>query len=151
MRNLTECSSNMYDYFIVDPVTGEFHGNGTTWVLLTVSKGGEYSQWVADQMNSVYISLKYKGFKFCIIDPRLDELLVESFGRTRFPQLVTIDKDNGRAYFMDMKGKTPNNVTLIDYLKDRKYLEEEYNIPAPKRIEKDNRLYVEYGKNWLRR
>lgn len=91
----------MYDYFIVDPVTGEFHGKGTNWVLLTVSKKGEISQWVADQMNEVFKSLKYKGFKFCIIDPRLDELLVESFGRTRFPQLVTIDGEDQKAYFME--------------------------------------------------
>ena len=101
MRNLTEMTGDKYDYFLVDPDNGTFYGQNFTWVLITVSKKGEVSQWVADQFNDVYKQLKYKKFKFAIIDPRLEELLVESFGRTRFPQIVTIDGDDGRAYFMD--------------------------------------------------
>jgi len=85
MRNLTEMTSEKYDYFVVDPVNGTFLGENYTWVLITVGKKGEISQWVADQFNDVYKALKYKKFKFGIIDPRLDELLVESFGRTRLP------------------------------------------------------------------
>lgn len=40
---------------------------------------------------------------------------------------------------------------MIDYLKEKKYKNEKYSIVAPKRIEKNRRLYAEYGKNWLRR
>lgn len=118
--NMTAMSGPRYDYFLVDPESGEFlgHNLNLTIVLLFVRLDSHMSQFVADQFLIVANQMKYKNVKVCIVDPHNDEMMFDTFGRYRSPQIVAIDTKDGFAYYYDQP-KLADNGTMIDWLSNK--------------------------------
>lgn len=45
--------------------------------------------------------MKYKNIKICVLDPKLDEMMFDTFGRYRSPQIVVLDTADEMAYYWD--------------------------------------------------
>lgn len=94
--------------------------------------------------------MKYKNVKVCLVDPINDEMMFDTFGRYRSPQIVAIDSKDGMAYYYDQY-KIADNGTMIDWLSNKNYKSSSYKIPAPKRVQPQSpELFAEYAKRWLR-
>lgn len=127
--NMTAMSGPRYDHFLVDPETGKFRGQdlNLTIVLLFVKLDSQMSQYVADQFLIVQKQMKYKNIKICWVDPINDEMMFDTFGRYRSPQIVAIDTKDGMAYYYDQI-KVADNETMIDWLSNKNYKSSSYKI-----------------------
>jgi hypothetical protein len=101
----------------------------------------------------MYEKLMDKGkaspFKMFYVEGRYDEVLVETFDNRQNPSLWVIDGENGNAYHWD-KGEYPNNITLMDWVEGREYLNSTFSLPAPRLLDDSYLKYV-YVIKWLRK